>query len=72
MKRKVIVAHFKQALRCPPLGGSTFVNGEKQPGVELHTGIEAGFLTITYQGRDIGVPIANVSDLQWDKSDKPA
>ena len=70
MKRKVITVFFREALTTPPLGGERGLNAEKFVGIELYTGVEPGFLTINYLGKEVGVPLANVKDLLWEKAEK--
>lgn len=65
--RKVISVFFIHAVYGPgALGGETTLNAEKQEGIELYTGIEPGFLTVFYRGKEIGIPIANCKSLVWE------
>lgn len=65
-KRKVLSAFFIHSLTAPgAFGGETTLNGEKQDGIEMYTGIEPGFLTVFFRGKEIGIPIANCRTLVW-------
>lgn len=66
MKKKVITVFFINPVTAPGvLGGETGLNGEKQEGIEMHTGVEPGFLTVNYRGKEIGIPIANCKSIVW-------
>lgn len=66
MKKKVLVATLREAAGSYPLAGDTTINGEKHPGVEMWTGLEAGFLSVSFQNKDVGIPLSNVKSLVWE------
>lgn len=63
-RREVLYAFFVTSLMTP-LGGDTSINPENHPGVKMYTGIEPGFLTVFYLGKEVGIPIANCRTLVW-------
>ena len=71
MKKKVIVATLKEAAGSFPLAGDQTLNAEKHNGIEMWTGVEPGFLTVYYQQREVGIPLANIKSLVWADETKP-
>lgn len=70
MKRRVKFVALINSIQAPPhiVGELTLGVKDKQPGIEMWTGIEPGFVTIFYKGGEIGVPMANVRDVIWEKA----
>lgn len=67
MKRRVESLFLKDAIFAPKmgLGGETTLNSEKQAGIEMFTGEEAGMVTIYHRGYETGVPISNCRNINW-------
>ena len=69
MKRRVKHVAVINAVQAPPhiTGETTLGVKDKQPGIEMWTGIEPGYVTVFYKNAEIGVPMANVRSLIWEK-----
>jgi hypothetical protein len=66
MKKKVLVASLREAAGTYPIAGEVTLNSEKQPDIEMWTGIDGGFLTVYYRNMELGVPLSNCKSLVWE------